>query len=141
MSDINATETGLTPFVSADDIRNRTGISYTSAQLDRIEYLIEDVSNLIRAEGRKCDVDVDAEAEKDAVYHSIVKTVTCDVVARIMRQSQEGDAMIQESQSALGYSWSGTYAIPGGGTAMALMRNEKDILGFNAQTIGVIELC
>lgn len=131
----------LEPFATADDLKSRTGIDYTAAELERIDVLLEDISNLIRSEGRKCDVDVDDLNAHDPIYRSILKTVTCDVTQRVLRQSQEGDAMSQESQSALGYSWSGTYAIPGGGIAMSLMRNEKDILGLNPQTIGVIDLC
>jgi hypothetical protein len=73
-------------------------------------------------------------------FASVVKLVTCDVVARVMRQSTTGDALSQESQSALGYSWSGTYAIPGGGAAMSLMRNELKLLGLRQQRYGVMEI-
>jgi hypothetical protein len=48
--------------------------------------------------------------------------------------------MSQESQSALGYSWSGTYAIPGGGIANAVMKNDLKKLGFTIQKIGALKL-
>ena len=35
----------------------------------------------------------------------------------------------QESQTALGYNWQGTYAIPGGGIAGAIMNNDLKRLG------------
>jgi hypothetical protein len=47
--------------------------------------------------------------------------------------------MTQESQSALGYTWSGTYAIAGGGIAQAIMRNDLKRLGLKRQNYGVIE--
>ena len=48
--------------------------------------------------------------------------------------------MTQESQGALGYTWSGTYAIPGGGIAAAIMRNDLKRLGLRRQRIGTVEL-
>lgn len=117
-----------------------TGASYTIEQEDRAETLLPLVSNLIRVEGRKYGVDVDAKIETDESYLSVVKLITCDVVSRAMRQSTTGDPMSQESQSGLGYTWSGTYAIPGGGVAMSLMNNEKKMLGFKRQRYGVMEI-
>jgi hypothetical protein len=58
-----------------------------------------------------------------------------------MRQSSTGEPMSQESQAALGYSWSGTYAIPGGGIAQAIMKNDLKRLGLRRQRMGVIDLC
>ena len=57
-----------------------------------------------------------------------------------MRQSLDGDPMTQESQSAIGYTWSGTYAIPGGGIAGAIMKNDLKRLGLRKQQYGVMEL-
>ena len=79
------------------------------------------------------------KAEQET-YGSLLKVVTVDVVSRVLRQATDGDAMTQESQSALGYSWSGTYAVPGGGIANALMKNDLKRLGLLAQQIGVISL-
>ena len=46
---------------------------------------------------------------------------------------------VQESQAAIGYSWSGTYAVPGGGIANCIMRNDLKRLGLKRQRFGVIE--
>ena len=70
---------------------------------------------------------------------SVVKLVTVDIVARAMRQSLEGEPMTQESQSAINYSWSGTYAIPGGGIASCIMRNDLKRLGLKRQRYGIID--
>ena len=116
------------------------GATYTTEQESRIETLLPLVSDLIRTEGNKVGKDIDALIADDAAYASVVKLVTCDVVARVLRQSTSGEPMSQESQSALGYSWSGTYAVPGGGVAMSLMNNERKMLGLKQQRYGVIDL-
>ena len=66
--------------------------------------------------------------------------MTVDIVARVLRQSQNGEPLAQESQSALGYTWSGTYAIPGGGIAGAIMKNDLKRLGLRRQQYGVMYL-
>ena len=79
-------------------------------------------------------------AADSEVYASTLKLVTVDIVTRVLRQNTTGDAMTQESQSALGYSWSGTYAVPGGGIAGAIMNNDLKRLGLLNQTIDSIML-
>jgi hypothetical protein len=74
----------------------------------------------------------------DEAYASMLKIVTVDVVCRVLRQSTEGDAMTQESQAALGYSWSGTYAVAGGGIANSILKNDLKKLGLTQQQMGVI---
>ena len=127
-------------FITIDELETLTGVTYVADDLSRVDAMIPLVSDLIRVEGRKYGVDVDAKITADAAYESVVKLITCDVIARAMRQSTTGTPMSQESQSALGYTWSGTYAIPGGGVAMSLMNNERKMLGFKRQKYGVLEL-
>ena len=127
-------------FVTLAELEALTGVRYTDDDLTRVETMLPLVSDLIRVEGRKYGVDVDEKVEADSAYESVVKMITCDVVSRAMRQSKTGDPLSQESQSGLGYSWSGTYAIPSGGVAMSLMNNERKMLGFKRQRYGVMEL-
>ena len=94
------------------------------------------VSDEIRVLGKGVNVDIDSKIDDDSTYGSVVKIVTADVVSRILRQSTEGDAMTQESQSGLGYSWSGTYAVAGGGIANAILRNDLKKLGLLRQQMG-----
>lgn len=129
-----------TAFVTIAELEALTGVRYTDDDLTRAEVMLPLVSDLIRVEGRKCGVDVDERIETDSAYESVVKMITCDVVSRAMRQSKTGDPLSQESQSGLGYSWSGTYAIPSGGVAMSLMNNERKMLGFKRQKYGVMEI-
>ena len=127
-------------FATLAELEALTGVRYTDDDLTRAEVMLPLVSDLIRVEGRKCGVDVDERIDTDSAYESVVKMITCDVVIRAMRQSKTGDPLSQESQSGLGYSWSGTYAIPSGGVAMSLMNNERKMLGFKRQKYGVMEI-
>ena len=130
----------MSSFATLQDVITLTGADYSAAEQARITALLPDVSDLIRNEGNKAGIDVDAAVAADSSYASVVKLVTVDVVARVMRQSTDGEPMSQESQSALGYSWSGTYAVPGGGIAMSLMNNERKLLGFKQQRIKAVKL-
>lgn len=128
------------PFATLEDVIALSGASYTAEQQERINTLLPLVSDLIRSEGESVGKNIDETIGADTAYESVVKMVTCDVVARIMRQSTTGEPMSQESQSALGYSWSGTYAIPGGGAAMSLLNNERKMLGLKRQRWGAMEI-
>ena len=127
-------------FATLDELITISGAVYTDEEQRRAEVLLPLVSDLIRSEGTAAGIDVDAQIEADDAYASVVTLVCADVVARAMRQSMSGEPMSQESRSALGYSWSGSYAIPGGGVAMSLMRNERKMLGFRRQKYGVMEV-
>lgn len=129
----------MADYATLADVIAITGNTYTAAEQDRIEELLSLVSALIRNEGRKVDMDIDQMIIDDTNYGEVVKMVTVDVTVRAMRQTTTGNPMSQESQGALGYTWSGTYAVPGGGVAMSLMRNEKKILGIRRQKYGVME--
>lgn len=110
----------------------------TSAEQDRSEALLPLVSDELRVIAQGVNKDLDEMRAANEAYASVLKIVTVDVVCRILRQSTEGDAMSQESQSALGYSWSGTYAVPGGGIANAILKNDLKKLGLLQQQMGVI---
>ena len=103
----------MSDFATVNDVIAISGNTYTAAELERIETLLPLICDTLRLEAKKVGKDLDEMAE-DASYASVLKLVTCDVVVRAMRQTQTGDPLSQESQSANGYTWSGTYAIPGG---------------------------
>lgn len=105
----------------------------------RTAKLIPLICDELRVEAQKVGKDLDNMVSLDTQLASVAKTVTVDVVSRVLRQSTDGDPMTQESQAANGYSWSGTYAIPGGGIANAIMKNDLKRLGLRVQRYGVIE--
>lgn len=110
----------------------------TASEQTRAEALLPLVSDELRTLAYQVGKDIDQMIQKSEPYASVVKVVTVDVVSRVLRQNTEGDAMTQESQSAMGYSWSGTYAVPGGGIANAIMKNDLKKLGLAIQTIGAM---
>ena len=132
----------MSSFASLQDVIMLTGKTYTSEEQERITALLPLVSNALRYEAVKVGKDLDEmiDADETDAYSSVVKMVTVDIVSRALRQSMDGEPLSQESQSALGYSWSGTYAIPGGGISNAIMRNDLKRLGLRRQQYGVIEL-
>ena len=130
----------MSEFATLADVIAVTGKTYTSTEQDRITTLLPIVSDALRYEAEKVGKDLDVMIEESATYASVVKLVTIDVVVRAMRQSADGEPLTQESQAAIGYSWSGTYAIPGGGIANCIMRNDLKRLGLKRQRYGVIEM-
>lgn len=126
-----------TAFATVNDIATLWRPLSASEQ-DRAAALLPLVSDELRVLAKNVDKDLDQMAADDETYQSMLKIVTVDVVCRILRQNTEGDAMTQESQSALGYSWSGTYAVAGGGIANAVLKNDLKKLGLLKQQIGVI---
>lgn len=129
----------MSAFATLADVQAITGKTFTQAEGERITTLLGLVSDALRWEAEKVGKDIEDMMDQSASYASVVKLVTIDVVMRAFRQSQDGEPMSQESQSALGYTWSGTYAVPGGGIAGAIMRNDLKRLGLRKQRYGVIE--
>lgn len=113
--------------------------SLTNDEQTRASNLIPLVCDALREEAAKVGQDLDARISVETPLASVAKMVTVDIVARILRQSTDGDPMTQESQAGLGYSWSGTYAVPGGGMSNAIMKNDLKRLGIKRQRYGVIE--
>ena len=130
----------MSGFVTLADVTALSGKTYTTAEQERITALIPLVSDALRYEAVKVGKSLDDMTANDSAYRSVVKLVTVDVVIRAMRQTLDGTPMTQESQSALGYTWSGTYAIPGGGIASAIMRNDLKRLGLRKQRYGAMEI-
>jgi len=132
----------MSNFAALADVIALSGKDYTAEEQTRIEALLPLVCDALRVEARNVGKDMDEMIAEDTAYASVAKLVTVDIVIRIMRQTLTGDPISQTSQSALGYSWSGTYAVPGGGgIASAIMRNDLKRLGLKRQRMGVIDLC
>lgn len=129
----------MASFATVADVLEITGKDYTGAEMDRIETLLELISDTLRTYATNIGKDLDKMADASTAYANVLKLTTVDIVIRAMRQSFDGDPLTQESQSAIGYTWSGTYAIPGGGIAGAIMKNDLKRLGLRRQQFGTIE--
>lgn len=111
--------------------------SLTTEELSRAEKLLTIVSDSLRIEASKVGKDID-ELSKNKAYANVLKSVVVDVVARTLMTSTDNEPMTQESQSALGYTWSGTYLVPGGG--LFIKNSELARLGLKRQRYGGFEL-
>lgn len=112
----------------------------TTEETNRATALLPDISDALRYEATKVGKDLDEMIMYSSTLAVVAKMVTVDILQRILRQSTTGEAMSQESQTALGYTWQGTYAIPGGGIAAAIMKNDLKRLGLKRQRYGVMEV-
>lgn len=109
----------------------------TSEEETRATALLAVVSDSLREEAKKVDKDLDALVADSPTYANVVKSVTVDVVARTLLTSTENEPMTQMSESALGYSFQGSYLVPGGG--LFIKNSELSRLGFRKQRYGVID--
>lgn len=110
----------------------------TPQEQERAAALLPVVSDSLRQAARNVGRDLDAMLEGGEVLENVLKSVTVDVTARAIMTPTDDAPMTQMSQSALGYSVSGTYLVPGGG--LFIKKSELARLGLRRQRIGVIEL-
>lgn len=127
----------MEPFASLNDIVELWR-EMSTEEGKRAEKLLPIVSDCLRTEADKVGKDLDKMITEKPYFESVVKSVTVDVVARTLMTSTNSEPMSQMSQSALGYSVSGTYLVPGGG--LFIKKSELARLGLRRQRMGVIEL-
>lgn len=126
----------MTNFATIADITSLWR-SLTSEEETRATALLEIVSDSLREEAKKVGKDLDTMVLDSPTYANVVKSVTVDVVARTLLTSTENEPMTQTSESALGYSWSGSYLVPGGG--LFIKNSELSRLGLRKQRYGAID--
>lgn len=126
----------MTNYVSMDDVISLWR-PLKIDEINRVDYLIPVVEDNLRLEARKAGKDLDILAQ-DETYRSVLKSVIVDVVARTLMTSTDSEPMTQFSESALGYSYSGNFLVPGGG--LFIKKSELTKLGLRKQKIGVREI-
>lgn len=127
----------MTPLASIDDIMNLWR-PLTMGEQERANALLEVVSDTLREEAVKVGKDIDKMAAERPSYATVVKSVVVDIVARTLMTATSGEPMIQSSESAMGYSWSGTFLVPGGG--LFIKNTELARLGLKKQRYGVMDI-
>lgn len=110
----------------------------TADETTRATALLPVVSDVLRQEAHNLGRDLDAMIANGDVLESVVKSVTVDVTGRVLMESTNSEPQTQFTQSALGYSVSGTYLVPGGG--IFVKRAELARLGLKRQRYGVLEI-
>ena len=85
----------------------------TADEQERAENLLPVISDTLRYEAEKVGKDLDKMIEAQVYLTNVVKSVTVDVLARTLMTSTDAEPMTQMAESAMGYSYSGTYLVPG----------------------------
>lgn len=127
----------MTPFATINDLITL----WRPLDVDeetRATELLNVVSNRLRVEAESVGKDIDEMVIESVAYHDVVRSVTVDIVARTLMTSTTQEPMTQYSESALGYSVSGTFLTPGGG--LFIKRDELKTLGLRKQRYGVFEI-
>lgn len=110
----------------------------SSAEETRAESLIEVVSASLREEAHKVHRNLDEMISRNPDLGIVAKSVCVDVIARTLMTSTNTEPMTQFSQSAGGYSVSGSFLVPGGG--LFIKNSELARLGLKRQRIGAIDV-
>lgn len=124
-------------FATVEDVQTLWR-ALTPSETERAEALLPVISDSLRYEAQKAGKDLDEMVSGNMALATVAKSVTVDVIARTLMTSTDSEPMSQISESALGYSMSGTFLNPGGG--LFIKNSELARLGLRRQKIGVIDL-
>lgn len=125
-------------FATVTDYLNLTGQTLTAEQQERVTLLLSVASDRLRQIALNSGSDLDLAIDLGKVLPNVVKSITVDIVARTMSTPTDEAPVTQYSQSALGYTVSGTYLNAGGG--IYIKQSELKALGLSKQRYGFIEL-
>lgn len=126
----------MVPFATVQDVIDLWR-ALSPDEITRVNALLPIVSDSLRVEAERVGRDMDSMMANSETYASVVKSVTVDVIARTLMTATDQEPMSQFAESALGYSQSGTFLVPGGG--LFIKRSELARLGLRRQRYGVFE--
>lgn len=112
--------------------------SLTPAEMEKAKGLLDAVSARLNQEAKLVGKDLEAMTAQDDNLAEVAKSITVDIIARALMASTTAEPMTQYSQSALGYSVSGTYLNPGGG--IFIKKAELKALGLLRPKYGSFEI-
>lgn len=101
---------------------------------EKAKALLPVVCDSLRYEAVKVGKDLDQMITDNKVLANVAKSVVVDIIGRALMTSTNSEPMTQFTQSALGYSASGTYLVPGGG--LFIKKSELAKLGLKRQRYG-----
>lgn len=127
----------MTNFATIEDVEKLWRV-LKPTERERAQNLLETVSDSLRVEANKVSKDLDAMVAESVSYANVAKSVTVDVVARTLMTATDQEPMTQVTESALGYSYSGSFLVPGGG--LFIKDSELRRLGLKRQRYGVMNL-
>lgn len=110
----------------------------TNDEIEKTEELLDVVSARLRFEAKKVNKDLDEMIANDSDLAIVARSVIAGIVERTLKlQSSDSPIVSQYSESALGYTYSGT--IPNPGESLYIKTNELKALGLKRQRYGVID--
>ena len=124
-------------FATTEDIRTLWR-ALTPEEEERASALLQKVSSILRSEADKVGKDLDLMIQQKPYLADVATSVTVDVVARALATPTNQEPVSQFTESAMGYSYSGTYLVPGGG--VFIKNAELARLGLKRQKMGGIKL-
>lgn len=127
----------MSNYATVEDVK-RLWKTLTASEQERAEALLPIVCDSLRHEANMVGKDLDKMIKNSPSLLNVTKSVTVDVVARTLMTSTDTEPMVQFSQSAMGYTTSGTFLIPGGG--LFIKESELARLGLRKQKLGVIDI-
>lgn len=123
----------MSSYATIDDIT----VLFRKLSLDeqeKAEALLPIVCDSLRYEAEKVGKDLDRMIADNKVLANVARSVVVDIIGRALMTSTDSEPMTQFTQSALGYSASGTYLVPGGG--LFIKKSELAKLGLRRQRYG-----
>lgn len=129
----------MAAYITVDDV-TALWKPLTAEQQKQVSELADIVSDLLRQEAHNVGKDLDSMVSSGEILQNTVKSVAVDIIARYLEQVDSGRAstLTQESQSGLGYSWSGTYSNTGGG--LSVLNKDLKKLGLRRQRYGFVDM-
>ena len=124
-------------FATTEDIRTLWR-ALTPEEEERASALLQKVSSILRSEADKVGKDLDLMIQQKPYLADVATSVTVDVVARALATPTNQEPVSQFTESAMGYSYSGTYLVPGGG--VYIKNAELARLGLKRQKMGGMKL-
>ena len=124
-------------FATIEDIRTLWR-ALTPEEEERASALLQKVSSILRSEADKVGKDLDLMIQQKPYLADVATSVTVDVVARSLSTPTNQEPVSQFTESAMGYSYSGTYLVPGGG--VFIKKAELARLGLKRQKMGGMKL-
>ena len=124
-------------FATTEDIRTLWR-ALTPEEEERASALLHKVSSILRSEADKVGKDLDLMIQQKPYLADVATSVTVDVVARALATPTNQEPVSQFTESAMGYSYSGTYLVPGGG--VFIKNAELARLGLKRQKMGGMKL-
>lgn len=125
----------MADFATITDVENLWR-DLTDRETTRATALLPIVSDSLRVEAERVGKDLDEMAETPS-FANVLKSVVVDVIARTLMTSTNGEPAIQSTESALGYSQTATFLVPGGG--LFIKNTELARLGLRRQRYGTLD--